>query len=35
MHPDFENYTAIDIIEESKGYLNKIDNKINFINCDI
>ncbi len=31
----FENYTAIDIVEECKNYIDKINSEINFINDDI
>ena len=34
-NPDFENYIAIDIISQAKKYVNKINNKIEFINADI
>ncbi len=34
-NPDFENYTAVDIISQAKKYVNKINNKIEFINADI
>ena len=34
-NPDFENYTAVDIISQAKKYVNRINNKIEFINADI
>ena len=32
---NFENYIAIDLIPQSKSYINKINNKIEFLNIDI
>ena len=34
-NPDFENYTAVDIISQAEKYVNRINNKIEFINADI
>ncbi len=35
LNPEFKKYVAVDIVEESASYINKINSKIEFVNKDI